>query len=224
MSLTRLQRNGVYEALVEGGLNLAECKFSIQGKSGIIDHLPSESLLSFTEIDSYYGEPSYGGFVFVEDGIVRAFENLEWAEVESAAWEWASAVKETLGAPDLWAEYYCTKIEISGLQSGATNAPFAPDEQVAISKQLQVIKRQVKDLYSLSSEQLAFIETKLDEADEASHRIGRKDWMLLFYGLIFSLLLSSLVTPDVVQHILAAALHGLGHLFGVEGKPQISVK
>jgi hypothetical protein len=72
----------------------------------------------------------------------------------------------------------------------------------------------VKKTYSLSSEQLSRVEAMLDEAEAATSRIGRKDWLLLFAGVMFSVIVTDLLPPGVVQHVLMMAFHGLDHLFG----------
>jgi hypothetical protein len=77
----------------------------------------------------------------------------------------------------------------------------------------------VKRTYSLSVEQVKHVEQRFDQAEDASRRLGRKDWFLLFLGTVSSLILPALVPPEVVQHIFIAAAHGLGHLFGYEPPP-----
>ena len=71
----------------------------------------------------------------------------------------------------------------------------------------------MKKTYSLTEEQMSRVEARLDEAEEASSRISRKDWILLFSGSIFTLIIAGTVTPDIAQHVMMMAFHGLGHLF-----------
>jgi hypothetical protein len=80
----------------------------------------------------------------------------------------------------------------------------------------------VKKTYSLSSEQMSRVEARLEEAEAATRRIGRKDWLLLLCGVMFTVIVTDLVPPEAVQHVLAMALHGLDHLFGGGGRrPQL---
>lgn len=99
------------------------------------------------------------------------------------------------------------------------NAIFTVTEQAAISNELQEIKEYIKKTYSLSDKQMSFISERLDEAEKASQRIGRKDWLLLFSGTILTLILTDLITPDVAQHVFVMALHALRHLFGGGAPP-----
>jgi hypothetical protein len=41
-----------------------------------------------------------------------------------------------------------------------------------------------------------------------------KDWLLMFYGVMFTLIITALLPPDAVQRIVAMVSHGLGDLFG----------
>lgn len=68
--------------------------------------------------------------------------------------------------------------------------------------------------YRLSVEQLAVIDKRLEEAAEASQRLGRKDWKSLFYGAVFGLIVNDAIPPDVAQHIFTGVLHGIAHLIG----------
>lgn len=81
------------------------------------------------------------------------------------------------------------------------------------------IKAYIKTTRELTSEQITRVEARLDHAEEASRCIGRKDWITLFNGAIFSLILTDTITQDTAQHVILMALYGIGHLFGVGGPP-----
>jgi hypothetical protein len=133
---------------------------------------------------------------------------------------WATDVKRECVDRDLWAELRRGGDFLGrGRQINIANTPFTPDEQAKIAEQLQNIKEYVKMTYSLSIDQAERVEARFDEAEDASQRIGRKDWLLLFGGALFSLILSAMVPPDVVQHSLIMAAQGLGHLFGPAPPP-----
>jgi hypothetical protein len=100
-----------------------------------------------------------------------------------------------------------------------SNDRFTVAEQYQVARQLRMIRESLKQNFNLSAEQMRRVEDRLDEAEDASRRLGRKDWILLFSGAVFSLILADIVTPDVAQHILIITTHGLGHLFGAGGGP-----
>ena len=63
------------------------------------------------------------------------------------------------------------------------------------------------------------IEEKLDAVNEASARVGRKDWIMMLNGAAFSLIVNDLIPPHVVDAILRIVFHGIAHVFGVGGPP-----
>jgi hypothetical protein len=107
-------------------------------------------------------------------------------------------------------------------QTDSGNRPFTEDEQRQVAAQLQEVKKRVKEEFDLTPEQQAHIDEGLDLAAEASKRLGRKDWRLLFYGTILNLIVTDAIPPGVAQHILVIVIHTLVHLFtGAGGPPQI---
>jgi hypothetical protein len=133
---------------------------------------------------------------------------------------WARDVKEFMGIPDPWAELRREKEVLSdAVYARISNAPFTSDEQVRIAEQLREIKSYLVQQHSVSGEQLSQIEARVDQIEEATHHIGRKDWLLMFYGVMFTMIVTVLVPPDAVQHVIVTVLQGLGDLFGSGGTP-----
>lgn len=132
---------------------------------------------------------------------------LGWQDVTQAVRQWAVIVKRECVDLDLCAELRRGREFFTGTQAeDFANTSFTPGEQAEIAEQFQKIKEYVKKTYSLSIEQAARVEIRFDEAEDASHRMGRKDWLLMFGGALFSLILSAVVPPEAVQHILSRLL------------------
>jgi hypothetical protein len=108
--------------------------------------------------------------------------------------------------------------EPTGGQAG-DNTAFTPDERAEITIQLKAIRDSVRKTYKLTAEQIAAIDNRLDEAEEASKRLGRKDWKTVFYGIVFGLIVNDAIPPDVAQHIFTGVLHGLAHWLGTGVPP-----
>jgi hypothetical protein len=70
----------------------------------------------------------------------------------------------------------------------------------------------VKERYSLSGAQMLALEAKLNDAQSAAGRIGRKDWLLLFFGVMLTIVVTGLLPPEAMQDILGMALRSLGHI------------
>ena len=67
--------------------------------------------------------------------------------------------------------------------------------------------------YSLSAEQVKDLNEKLDYVIDASHRLGRKDWFLLFAGAVFTYL-PVLLPPDAIVDMSLGLLRAIGHFHG----------
>jgi hypothetical protein len=80
----------------------------------------------------------------------------------------------------------------------------------------------VREKFELSGDQVAAIGQTVDELKEASKRVGRKDWKLMFYGAFVSLGLAQVVSTGVVDVAFRLAVEGLGHIFGAGGPPMIT--
>ena len=81
---------------------------------------------------------------------------------------WANEVKKLEELPDLWEERSNARRVVTEMQrDGADNAPFTPDEQKQIAAQLQEIKKQLRERFELSNEQIEQIDQQLDKAAEA---------------------------------------------------------
>jgi hypothetical protein len=104
-------------------------------------------------------------------------------------------------------------------QEDQENTPFTPTERAEITNQLRAIRDSVRRSYSLSAEQLAAIDKQLEEAEEASKRLGRKDWKSMFYGIVFGLIVNDAIPPEVAQYIFTGVVHGIAHLFGAGVPP-----
>jgi hypothetical protein len=211
MDLSKAQRNELFQAVVTGHLNPADCELVKDGETFRINHHPTGSAfwgLSTTPSSFPYSCTMRLG---TDPSSKRLCRNLQ--EVFNMIQSWANQVAEWQETPDLWELRHNWKFLGEQQYEDSTNATFSPEEQDAISVQLAAIKESVKKTYALTAEQEAKIDAQFEEAKQAARRLGRKDWILLFAGGIFSLILTDVITPDIAQHILMMATHGLAHLF-----------
>ena len=103
----------------------------------------------------------------------------------------------------------------------ASNAPFTPDEQAEISNRLDEVKQLVREKFELTDEQLAAIDQRLDDAEEAARHSDRKTWLYTFYGAVMSTFMTDEIPPQVIQTVVSTVLHGIAHLFGIGGPPPV---
>ena len=131
--------------------------------------------------------------VIVGDNPARESEAFSWAKVEELVRRWADEVKRDVDTPDLWADLERDGEILTGARFvDVDNTPFTLDEQAEIAVRLLEIIEFAKTTYALSSAQVVELEAKFDAAKTAAGRIGRKDWLLLFFGVMFTVIVGSL--------------------------------
>jgi hypothetical protein len=215
MELTKIQRNDIFNAVRGGGLDPATCGLKTAAHNVEINHASSESrfLIGRRQSDLAYRTKAKIG----EETGWKTSSPPKWRNVLNLVQRWSQQVAEYEEIPDLWT----LKVDLNLLQDASRsidNSSFTSHERLEISSQLQEIKNYLRATRSLTEEQFGRIEENLNEADDASSRIGRKDWALLLMGTMLTLILSGLIPPDVAQHILTMTLQSIGHLFG-GGRP-----
>jgi hypothetical protein len=221
MGLTKIQRNKIYQAIAASIMDSTECDLKVGSSANdfsTITHV-SDSFFMFKH------DPSNGVYTVaaeVTDGggfrkfsVIPLLDNLI-PHIRA----WADDVKLTVGVPDFWAEAKNGRTLISNLQQQDTgNTPFTQDEQKQISTLLHEIAHGLVGQFELTSEQIAHIEERLDEAAEASTRLGRKDWIIYTIGTITSLIITATVAAGIGEHILTLIIQSLAHLFADGSEP-----
>jgi hypothetical protein len=234
MMLNKREKNKIYDAIVERKLDPAEFDLEDTDEKVVITHNSGSQfefspksvnlvpVLVFGPIadDDPFTSVEYEVKAIVAEGIdeTSTEPSIDYVITVNIP-HWLREIQLTVGVPDYWAELKRSRKSIAIIQRGDFgNTPFIQSEQQQIAAQLQ----QIKEQFALSGEQMERIEERLDEAVEASKRMGRKDWLLLFGGIIFTLIIAGTVTPDVADHIFTMAINGLIHLFtGGSEPPQI---
>jgi hypothetical protein len=218
VEVTRRQRNEIFETLTDRGIDPKDC--DLDTEQGRVTHLPTESYFRFA-----YLLHDYSTSWHVADGPHDSgwgTGGKSWAQVLEELAYWADEVRYVTDTPDFWAEMrQVPEVMAASQVADASNAPFTADEQAEIARRLDEVKQLVRDQFELTSEQLATVDQRLDDAEHASKRLGRKDWMLMFYGGVMSTFITDAVPPSVIQTVLTTVLHGIAHFFGIGGPPPI---
>lgn len=215
--LKRKQRHAVFEVITKRGLDPAQCDLREKGINFVLVHNPTDSKFMWTRV----GPP---GHYRVRRAIPEEYDDERhdetWSSTVRLMESWARDVKDFMNTPDPWAELRRENEVLSGVEYDTmTNAPFTPDEQTRIAEVLSEIKASLAEHYALSPDEITHVEARLDVIEEATHRVGRKDWLMMFYGTIFTLVVTALVPQDAVSHIINMTLHGLWGVFGFGGPP-----
>lgn len=102
-------------------------------------------------------------------------------------------------------EFLVTQVSpCPGLLAGATsadpnNSPFNDQELVKIQQSIVLIKDQLQHSSTFVPEQFGLISRKLDEIQEASRRMGRKDWINYVAGSLTTVCVSAAFAPEVTK-------------------------
>ncbi|HEY1919321.1 MAG TPA: hypothetical protein VGH27_27440 [Streptosporangiaceae bacterium] len=228
MKLTKRERNTIFEVLEMEGLAPADCELGKQveavGPDKIerfaLRHMPSGSSVMIS--NRTVGQLGWWVVSDVTDGPRLESVGAHWDNVLQHIAQWAEGVVYVAETPDLWAELQQVPEVLAAAQTAeASNTPFTATELTEISGRLDEIKSLVRERFDLTSEQLYAIDQRLDEVKEASGRLGRKDWLMVFYGSLVSVFVTDAVPPSVIQTILSVVVHGIAHLFGIGGPPPI---
>jgi hypothetical protein len=221
------QRNEIFEALKANGVDPQNCTLTLMGDDHIdpiatteaeIRHKPTGS--RFWIFDDRSGR--YVAAMTVGDADRGSRPRCDWAKLLGIFAAWAGELSYETDTPDLWAELQQVHDVLTAAQAAeASNAPFTPDEQAEITRRLDEIKQLVREKFELTDDQLAAIDQRLDDAEEAAKHTGRKTWLYTFYGAVMSTFMTDEIPPHVIQTIVTTVLHGIGHLFGFGGPPPI---
>ena len=175
MGLEKWKKNNLVETMQTVGLD--PLQFELEENDGgqvRIKHKCSPSCFTFR----------YDGGLITGSSVVG--DGLEWQIVPSSSWQallprittWLQEVKCDIETPDKWAELQKKARLLSAApESIIENTPFTPDEQNQIADQLQFMVERARRTYSLSEAQVKALNEKLDYVVDASHRLGRKDWL-----------------------------------------------
>lgn len=222
--LNKRDRNKIYRLIEARGLDPAEFSFEDTSNKITIVH-SSESRFELTlEEQTIHGLTNFGFDSDLErrytcrfnvSGGIHGRRSAENYSILIDRWlpTWLQEIRETVGAPDLWEELKNRRQLLAEAQSESENTPFTGEEQRKIADRLQEIKDQLREKSELTSEQLTEVHKKLDEAAEASKRMGRKDWLVFLLGTITALIITATVTGGLGEHIFSEVVHGLSSLF-----------
>ena len=94
------------------------------------------------------------------------------------------------------------------------NTPFLPEELERIAQSIDQIKTSISNRSDVTAEQLRYLSEKLDEMQEASERLGRKDWINYALGTLTSVVITAAFDPAAAKALLRAAGLALSWVFG----------
>jgi hypothetical protein len=217
VKLNTQKRNDIYNAVLAGGIDPKGTCAILSGASiTTVTHVPSQS-----QFNLQYSADCYSVRAQIGTDQVGDWQDVYgWKTVIDRVRDWARRVDEWVdqteadqSIPDLWSMLENHEDLTEQLLDPTDNAPFTEEEQEVVASQLEIIREQVRTGFGLTSEQINDVISRIDEAEAASRRMGRKDWLLLFAGTILTMILTPVIPPGVCLHILNLTIHAIRHLF-----------
>ncbi len=178
-----------------------------------IPHTPTGYYFIFDRPDTmpcriYF--PSDNAVTVTNSGI-----KTNWNEIIPVLKEWILIVRREYLEPDLWELSKSDKRLVAKEINDLENTPFTLEEQQRISKAISEIRAHLLTGFSHTETQLKFIEARLQHLEDASKRLGRKDWITLAMGTFTNIVVGVTLAPDAASELLRTAGSLLGWVIGI---------
>jgi hypothetical protein len=210
--LKKWQTNPIFKAIQDAGLDPGAFDLENNEREVRIKHKLSESCFMISNHTGGKYECKY----IVGDAEPWPYEAYSWQTLIRRISDWLTEVKLDLETPDLWAELQ-NEVELLQItyDDKIKNTPFTSLEKKEITARLKELAEYAKHNYSLSATQIRHLNIKIDYLIDSTDRFGRKDWLNIFYGTIFSYILSTALPPEFARNLFFTLLGGIGHFFGL---------
>jgi len=215
-TLTRTQMNEVYRCVEKCSFDPVEFEWvdevlgSVRSswRVSVLRHVPTGYFFMFAD-----------GFVKYSPGSHHKVQSYRTSEVSDALESldtWLQNLHTEYTTPDLWATVSQDKALSTAVSSGeVTNLPITPAEQKLIAVKLDEIRAYIVDRQAGNEDQVATINEEIAYLKGASSRLGRKDWLTILWGGLFSLALALAVTPETAKGMMRLAAEAFRWLWTV---------
>lgn len=219
--LLRSQRNQIFTATKEAGLEPRDFVWSEvlprwdQKKHVLIDQITHSPTGYYFAFDRYESDanprysPSKDSLAEVDAGRLKS-----WDHVFLHVKQWVDSLTNEILEPDLWQASLEDKRLVAASIDAVENSPFTPEELQRIQGSLGEIRSFLHSTANYSDEQLRFIDARLQHLEEASARLGRKDWITLAMGTLTNIVVGVALSPDAARELVRTAGSLLGWVVG----------
>ena len=205
------------------GLNLEQFKREPFPPSIRIIHLPTNEYFSFGDENggTRWTVPGHPGR-FSDTGTGRSSISAGWDKKLALFDFWLKLLKEFLSAiaeyhttPDLWSSIHSERAVLERFAAGGLeNRPFTLEEQKYIAVQLRELEAFIIRAGQAQESSLKQIESRLGYLEEASGRMGRKDWLGILIATVFAIIVSGVFAPDRANELMGFAAALFQSLYG----------
>jgi hypothetical protein len=199
--LQRRRRRNMYHDLVSQ--TKLEHREFVVSNDFVLSHVPSACWFN-TESGEYI-DPRSGSLKSA--GVYRNTSADEHAKrVKRWLQDLRSYLDEYSTTPDLWAAVNADQQIILAASQDSDNTPFSPDERTQLFSALNEIRAYLaKTATHVTEGMKAHIDSQFAYLQDASERLGRKDWLNAFVGAILGVAIQSALTSNQAQDLLRFA-------------------
>lgn len=219
--LLKSQKNDTFLIVTDAGLNPTEFEWSEvdtrwknNGEIPVaqLTHSPTGYYFSFDRYKDS-ANPRYfpGESVAAE---VDCGQMDDWQNVAQHLKVWVSVVRREYLEPDFWHLSKSDKRLVVTQIDDIENVPFTLAEQERLSGAINEIREYLLTSFEHTTAQRQFIEARLQHLEDASKRLGRKDWITLAMGTFTNIVVGVALAPEAARELLRTAGALLGWVVG----------
>ena len=216
--LLRSQRNAVFAIATAAGLEPRDFvwsevtpRFNTARAAPVerLTHTPSGYYFTFDRTEDGKAYPRY---MPSSKEIVETGDTIygKWDFVLQAVESWATILKNEILEPDLWQLSAADKKLVAASIEDVENLPFTKQEQERITLAISELRLFLHATSPNSEKNRVFIDARLRHLEDASSRLGRKDWITLAMGTLTNIVVGVALAPDAARELVRTA----GSLFG----------
>jgi hypothetical protein len=214
--LLRRQAHELFQAIQAAGINPSDFRLETSNKRGSyadvkLSHVPTGYFCTFL-----FHMANLQGVSYSPEEDTRFGEsNVDrWSSALRVASRWLECLRRELQVPDIWVAI--AEGRAPDALDSLPNTPFAEAERQAMSDRLRGIEAHILKCLAaertVTDEDVAFIKTKLAEAEEARNRLGRKDYVTYFMGAMTAIVIRLAVTPETAGSVWNFAVKHMAEL------------
>ena len=207
-SIKKTQANQVFQILQKHGLPPEEFKWETVPSIYIpyahvskLVHVPTDFYFLFDFRDGKH----WCRFSPGEHAMIDSQFPGGWPFLVGYFETWAATLKKEIDAPDLWAAIANEKVLSETFSADQDNTAFTSDEQARLGKVLFELRHYLLSSSSFTNEQTAYLDSHFKHLEEATTRIGRKDWILLAVGTFTNIIIGIGLQPDIARELFRLA-------------------
>jgi|GEM_PF-6909964 len=201
--LKKTQKNELYDIIKTNGMN--PILFNCEDKLFSSMQEDSYTKISYIPEKEYYCNTHSNGNEYYTMTYVPGIDIIKeektvssWFIVKMNFIYWITALKEEINAPDKWETV--KEIREQFISDEAGNTPYTEEEIGELKLLVNRFKQEIKEKTSITPEDFARLESKIDHVMTKVNKLGRIDWKNLLIGTI----INAITDPSTFMNIWAA--------------------